>query len=433
MLFGVQMFATHYAIRPDDLAREAEARRFESIWLPEHTHIPTSRRSPWPGGPVLPKEYWHTYDLFVALSMAAAVTTTHQGGLGHLSAGRARSDHHREGGRVARPSLRRPRALRHRRRLERGGDGEPRHRVPHSLEAAEGARAGDEGDLDRGRGQLRGRVRATSSRSGPGPSRCSARIRRSSWGRTVRRRWRAWSTTATAGSRSACARAICSKTSPTLAPDSHASGGGTPTASPSTSTARPPSRDTLAQLRDAGVTRAVFGCRRPVRRRCCRCSIATPTVAALASCVAYRGDPPGGRVALRDVPRGGLGRAGRRPVAVPRVGVAGRARGDGRGRRRHRLAAAAPDALGRRAAGRRLPALREGAQPGRVRLRPRLGHGRAPRAHPVLSEAARGGAVHAGHRAALPRGARHARPGRGGARRGARASLCTSRASRRCT
>ncbi len=75
MLFGVQMFATHYAIRPDALAREAEARQFESIWFPEHTHIPTSRRSPWPGGPVLPKEYAHTHDLFVALSMAAAVTT----------------------------------------------------------------------------------------------------------------------------------------------------------------------------------------------------------------------------------------------------------------------------------------------------------------------------------------------------------------------
>ena len=49
-------------------------------------------------------------------------------------------------------------------------------------------------------------------------------------------------------------------------------------------------------------------------------------------------------------------------------------------------------------AGRCLPALREGAQPRRVRLRPRLGHGRAPGAHPVLSEAARGGAVHARHR-----------------------------------
>jgi probable F420-dependent oxidoreductase len=72
---GLVMFATDYAIRPDALAREAEARGFESLWLPEHTHIPASRRSPWPGGPNLPKEYWHTYDPFVALAMAAVTTT----------------------------------------------------------------------------------------------------------------------------------------------------------------------------------------------------------------------------------------------------------------------------------------------------------------------------------------------------------------------
>ncbi len=75
MKFGVVMFATDYAIRPDDLARAVEERRFESLWFPEHTHIPASRRSPWPGGSDLPKEYWHTHDLFVALGMAAAVTT----------------------------------------------------------------------------------------------------------------------------------------------------------------------------------------------------------------------------------------------------------------------------------------------------------------------------------------------------------------------
>ena len=74
MHFGLMMFSTDYSIRPDDLAREAEARNFESIWLPEHTHIPTSRRTPWPGGAELPKEYWHTLDPFVALGMAAAVT-----------------------------------------------------------------------------------------------------------------------------------------------------------------------------------------------------------------------------------------------------------------------------------------------------------------------------------------------------------------------
>src|SRR5262249_24116463 len=75
MLFGVGMFATDYAIPPQELAREAESRGFESIWFPEHTHIPVSRRTPYPGGGDLPEEYWHTHDLFVALTAAAVVTT----------------------------------------------------------------------------------------------------------------------------------------------------------------------------------------------------------------------------------------------------------------------------------------------------------------------------------------------------------------------
>jgi probable F420-dependent oxidoreductase len=76
MHFGLTMFPADFAMRVDDLAREAEARGFTSLWLPEHTHIPVSRRSPWPGGSELPKEYWHTHDLFVALATAAAVTRT---------------------------------------------------------------------------------------------------------------------------------------------------------------------------------------------------------------------------------------------------------------------------------------------------------------------------------------------------------------------
>jgi probable F420-dependent oxidoreductase len=76
------MFATDYAIRPDELARACEERGFESIWFPEHTHIPTSRRSPWPGGAALPKEYWHTHDLFVSLMAAAAATKTIKVGSG---------------------------------------------------------------------------------------------------------------------------------------------------------------------------------------------------------------------------------------------------------------------------------------------------------------------------------------------------------------
>ncbi len=75
MKVGLYIFATDYAIRVDELARAAEERGFESLFLPEHTHIPKSRKSPWPGGPNLPKEYWHTLDPFVALASAAAVTT----------------------------------------------------------------------------------------------------------------------------------------------------------------------------------------------------------------------------------------------------------------------------------------------------------------------------------------------------------------------
>ncbi len=62
-------------MHPANLARAAEERGFESIWVPEHTHIPVSRRSPWPGGGDLPKEYWHTYDPFIALTVAAMATS----------------------------------------------------------------------------------------------------------------------------------------------------------------------------------------------------------------------------------------------------------------------------------------------------------------------------------------------------------------------
>ncbi|HUY29259.1 MAG TPA: LLM class F420-dependent oxidoreductase [Candidatus Binataceae bacterium] len=72
--FGISMFPTDYAIQPIELALAAEARGFESLWFPEHTHIPASRKTPFPGGAELPKEYSHTHDPFVALGAAAAVT-----------------------------------------------------------------------------------------------------------------------------------------------------------------------------------------------------------------------------------------------------------------------------------------------------------------------------------------------------------------------
>ena len=73
--FGIFTFATDYSLDPARIAREVEARGFESLFLPEHSHIPASRETPYPGGGDLPKEYSHTHDLFVALTAAAAATT----------------------------------------------------------------------------------------------------------------------------------------------------------------------------------------------------------------------------------------------------------------------------------------------------------------------------------------------------------------------
>jgi len=73
--FGVLMFATEYAVPPAVLAKACEQRGFESLFLPEHTHIPASRETPWPGGAELPREYWHTLDPYVALASAATATS----------------------------------------------------------------------------------------------------------------------------------------------------------------------------------------------------------------------------------------------------------------------------------------------------------------------------------------------------------------------
>ena len=76
MKLGLTMFPTDYSIGPAELARAAEERGFESLWFPEHSHIPAKRESPWPGGPELPKMYYDVFEPFVALAAAAAVTRT---------------------------------------------------------------------------------------------------------------------------------------------------------------------------------------------------------------------------------------------------------------------------------------------------------------------------------------------------------------------
>ncbi|MCP4005399.1 MAG: LLM class F420-dependent oxidoreductase [bacterium] len=75
MKYGVTIFPTDYSISPADLAVSAEERGFESLWFAEHSHIPASRKSPWPGGSELPKMYYDTLDPFVALASAASVTS----------------------------------------------------------------------------------------------------------------------------------------------------------------------------------------------------------------------------------------------------------------------------------------------------------------------------------------------------------------------
>src|SRR5271170_6027851 len=74
MDFGAAMFFTSYAMGPAELGRELEARGFESVWAPEHSHIPSSRTTPFPQGGELPKKYYDAMDPFVTLTAAAVAT-----------------------------------------------------------------------------------------------------------------------------------------------------------------------------------------------------------------------------------------------------------------------------------------------------------------------------------------------------------------------
>jgi len=84
MHFGVAVFPTDESADPAAIARMTEERGFESLFFPEHTHIPVSRRTPYPVGGDLPREYARTHDPFVALAFAAAATTTLRLGTGIL-------------------------------------------------------------------------------------------------------------------------------------------------------------------------------------------------------------------------------------------------------------------------------------------------------------------------------------------------------------
>jgi probable F420-dependent oxidoreductase len=74
MKFGISTFVTDEGIAPGALARAIEERGFDSLFIAEHTHIPLSRKSPWPGGAELPRKYYRTLDPFITLTAAAATT-----------------------------------------------------------------------------------------------------------------------------------------------------------------------------------------------------------------------------------------------------------------------------------------------------------------------------------------------------------------------
>jgi probable F420-dependent oxidoreductase len=84
MLFGGAMFFTEYAMSAPELARALEQRGFESVWAPEHSHIPLSRKTPYPLGGELPREYYDAMDPFVVLAAASQVTKTIKLGTGVL-------------------------------------------------------------------------------------------------------------------------------------------------------------------------------------------------------------------------------------------------------------------------------------------------------------------------------------------------------------
>ena len=180
MKFGLYLVPTDAYPPITDLARAIEERGFDSIWVPEHSHIPTTGSTPYPGRGPVTRDFARTLDPFVALTAAATRHHETQARHRHLSADSARHDPHREDRRDARSSVRRPRAVRRRRRLEQAGDGEPRHRLRDALPTPGGTTAGVEEDLDRGRAGISRRSRRLRTDVVVAEAGLANRIRRSS-------------------------------------------------------------------------------------------------------------------------------------------------------------------------------------------------------------------------------------------------------------
>src|SRR5436190_8432606 len=148
MQIGAAMFFTDYSMAPTELGRALEERGFESLWAPEHSHIPLSRKSPFPSGGELPKQYYDAMDPFVMLSVAAGGHEEAQTRHRRLPRHPARHDPDREGGGVARPGLGRAVSVRDRWRVEPGRNGGPRRGLCDALQEDARADRGDARDLD---------------------------------------------------------------------------------------------------------------------------------------------------------------------------------------------------------------------------------------------------------------------------------------------
>ena len=202
MHLGFTIFPTDDSIAPAELARAAEERGFESLWLAEHSHIPASRETPWPGGAELPQD---------VLRRDASRSSRSRGGRGDdalkLATGiclvvAARPDPDREAGGDARPLLERALPVRRGRRLERRGDGRTTARDLEARFAVMRERIEAMKEIWTESAPSTTASTSTSGRLSPGRSPCRSRTRRSTSAARSRAARRARRATATAGCRS---------------------------------------------------------------------------------------------------------------------------------------------------------------------------------------------------------------------------------------
>src|SRR5271154_6089226 len=152
MQFSRRAFFTDYSMSAMELARALEERGFESVWAPEHSHIPLLRKTPFPGGGDLPKQYYDAMDPFVVLAAASQVAKTIKFGTGVLLV------QQRDAIQTAKLVASIDQVSQGRFlfwwRLEPGRDGKPRHRLCQPLQADARIHRGDEGNLDQTRGGI---------------------------------------------------------------------------------------------------------------------------------------------------------------------------------------------------------------------------------------------------------------------------------------